>query len=171
MADTFTSPTPSAVPTPQFAGWRQILVPIRGGRDALLRLELALRIAQGTGARVTALYVVDDRLLADPDAGLVRDSLIAQLKEEGEALLAQAALLADEASGTSGTLEARIEQGPVVETILKVTEELGADAIVLGAHKQTWLGRLLGGSLAETILRSARCAVLAVPPAAEQAEQ
>jgi nucleotide-binding universal stress UspA family protein len=169
MANTSgTSASTSAVPTPQFAGWRQILVPIRGGRDALLRLELALQIARGTGARVTALYVVDDRLLADPDAGLVRDSLIAQLKQEGEALLAQAALLADTISGTTGTLEARIEQGPVVETILKVADQLHADAIVVGAHKQTWLGRLLGGSLAESILRSSKCSVLAVPPESEQ---
>jgi nucleotide-binding universal stress UspA family protein len=146
----------------RFGGWRQVLVPVRGGRDAMLRLELALQIAQGTGAAVTALYVVDDRLLADPDAGLVREALEAQLREEGETLLAEMAQLALAAGAPLAT---RLERGPVVETILKVADELGADVIVVGAHKQTWLGRLLGGSLAETILRSTQCAVLAVPPA------
>ncbi len=147
---------------PRFAGWHQILVPVRGGADAYIRAELAMRIAAGTGARVTALYVVDDRLLADPDAGLVRETLSQQLAQEGEQLLAEIATIAD---GTDVRVTMRVAQGPVVETILKVAEEIGADAIVVGAHKQTWLGRLLGGSLAESILRAANCTVLAVPPA------
>ncbi len=144
-----------------FEGWFQILVPVRGGADALTRTELALRIAQGTGARVTALYVVDERLLVDPDAGLVRETLSAQLDQEGEQVLAGVAKLAE---GTPVKMSTRLERGPVVETILKVAEEIGADVIVVGAHKQTWLGRLLGGSLAESLLRAAQCAVLAVPP-------
>ena len=45
------------------------------------------------------------------------------------------------------------------------TPKAAYDAIIVGAHKQTWLGKLLGGSLAESVLRAARCAVMAVPPA------
>ena len=153
---------PGAATRVPFSGWHQILVPVRGGPDAMLRAELALRIAQGTGARVTALYVVDDRVLADPDAGLVRESLMAQLTREGEQLLEEVKLLAED---SQVKLSTRVEQGPVVETILRIAGEIGADAIVVGAHRQTWLGRLLGGSLAESVLRAARCAVLAVPPA------
>ena len=156
----------TATRTP-FGGWFHILVPVRGGADALTRVELALKIAQGTGARVTTLYVVDERLLVDPDAGLVRETLSAQLEQEGQQVLATAEQLAD---GTSVKVTSRLERGPVVETILKVAEEIGADVIVVGAHKQTWLGRLLGGSLAESLLRSAACAVLAVPPSSETAQ-
>ena len=165
MTDAATVLPTSALLAPQFAGWRQVLVPIRGGRDALLRVELALRLAQATGARVTALYVVDDRLLADPDIG-VRTALdlTEQLRQEGEAVLAQAAQLAGAAVAPGVAIEGRIEQGPVVETILRVAEELEADAIVVGAHKQTWLGRLLGGSLAEAVMRTSKFSVLAVAP-------
>jgi nucleotide-binding universal stress UspA family protein len=144
-----------------FAGWRAILVPVRGGADAFTRLELALQLASGTGAQVTALYVVDERLLGDPDAGLVRDTLDNQLRQEGEQILAEMVQLAE---ASSAELATRLERGPVVETILKVAAEIAADAIVVGAHRQTWLGRLLGGSLAESLLRAASCAVLAVPP-------
>jgi universal stress protein A len=128
----------------------------------MARVALSLQLARGTGASVVALYVVDDRLLADPDAGLVRETLDAQLVEEGKAVLAQAAQLAE---GTARPLVTRLERGLVVETILRVAEDINADVIVVGSHKQTWLGRLLGGSLAESILRAANCAVLAVPPA------
>ena len=52
----------------------------------------------------------------------------------------------------------------MAETILKVAQEIVPDAIAVGAHEQTWLGRLLGGSLAETIMRSSKYSVLAVAP-------
>ncbi|MGI8424339.1 MAG: universal stress protein [Chloroflexota bacterium] len=145
-----------------FAGWHQILVSVRGGADAFEKVELALALANGTGARVTVLNVIDDRVIGDPEAGLVRETLNDQLREEGERLLVELARLAE---GRQVKLSTRLERGPVVETIVRVGEEIGADAIIVGAHKQTWLGKLLGGSLAESVLRAARCAVMAVPPA------
>jgi nucleotide-binding universal stress UspA family protein len=143
--------------------WREILVPVRGGPDATARVELALRLAAGVQARVTALYVIDDRLLGDPDAALVREELQGRLSAEGENVLRAVGLLA---SLRAVPLTTRMERGPVIETILKIADEIGADAIVVGSHKQTWLGRLLGTSVAEAILRGAKCTVLAVPPAA-----
>lgn len=144
-----------------FSGWHQILVSVRGGADAFDKVELALALAKGTGARVTVLNVIDERVIGDPEAGLVRETLTDQLREEGEKLLVELGRLAE---GTETRLTTRLERGPVVETIVRVADEIGADAIVVGSHKQTWLGRLLGGSLAEAILRAAKCAVMAVPP-------
>lgn len=144
-----------------FSGWHQIVVSVRGGADAFDKVELALAIAKGTGARLTVLNVIDERVIGDPEAGLVRETLTDQLTADGEKLLAELGRLAE---GTDTRLTTRLERGPVVETIVRVAEELGADAIIVGAHKQTWLGRLLGGSLAEAILRAAPCAVMAVPP-------
>lgn len=144
-----------------FSGWHQIVVSVRGGADAYDKVELALALAKGTGARVTVLNVIDERVIGDPEAGLVRETLNDQLREEGEQLLAALAKLA---AGTDVRVTTRLERGPVVETIVRVADEVGADAIIVGAHKQTWLGRLLGGSLAEAVLRAAPCAVMAVPP-------
>ena len=144
-----------------FHGWHQILVPVRGGADAFEKVELALALARGTGSRVTVMNVIDERVIGDPEAGLVRETLGEQLREEGEKLLAEVARLAE---GGDVRLTTRLERGPVVETIVRVAGEIGADAIIVGAHKQTWLGRLLGGSLAEAVLRAASCAVIAVPP-------
>lgn len=152
-----------------FRGWHQILVSVRGGADAFEKVELAIALARGTGSRVTVLNVIDDRVIGDPEAGLVRETLNDQLSQEGERLLLQLEQLAPPISGDGQgqvqvKLTTRLERGPVVETIVRVAEEIGADAIIVGAHKQTWLGKLLGGSLAESILRAANCAVMAVPP-------
>jgi nucleotide-binding universal stress UspA family protein len=144
-------------------GWRRILIAVRGGADAAARVRLTLGLAAGTGAHVTALYVIDERLLGDPDAGLVRERLDAQLEQEGSEVLASIAHLA---VGQAVPIDTRIARGPVVETVVKVAEEIAADVIVVGSHRQTWLGRLLGRSPAEMILQSAPCAVLAVPPTA-----
>ena len=141
--------------------WREVLVPVRGGADATARVHVALRIAAGIRARVTALYVVDERVLGDPEAGLVREQLHAQLTEDGQAVLEAARL---EATLYEVEFAPRLEAGPVVETIVRVANEIKADVIVIGAHRQTWLGRLLGSSVAEAVLRAASCAVLAVPP-------
>ena len=47
-----------------------------------------------------------------------------------------------------------------------LAEELGCDLIALGTHGRTGLDRLLAGSVAEAVLRRARCPVLALrsPP-------
>jgi nucleotide-binding universal stress UspA family protein len=59
-------------------------------------------------------------------------------------------------------VEHRTRDGFAAEEILRVSDEVGADLIVLGTHGRTGLHRLLVGSIAEAVLRRARCPVLAV---------
>ncbi|HEX2185158.1 MAG TPA: universal stress protein, partial [Chloroflexota bacterium] len=129
------------------AWWRQILVPVRGGPDATSRARLALFLAAASGASVTFLYVIDQRLLGDPEGGVAREELEVQLAREGQAVLGAIGRL-PEAAGICYLT--RVEVGPVVETILRLARELAADLIVVGAHRRTWLGRLLGRSVAES---------------------
>jgi nucleotide-binding universal stress UspA family protein len=57
---------------------------------------------------------------------------------------------------------------PVVE-ILKFAESHGVDLIVMASHGRTGLSRLLMGSIAEGVMRKARCPVLVVKqPIGEQ---
>jgi hypothetical protein len=57
-------------------------------------------------------------------------------------------------------LEPRLEDGDVPELIVEVAQETVADLIVMGTHGRTGLGRLLLGSVAERVLRTAPCPVL-----------
>lgn len=52
-----------------------------------------------------------------------------------------------------------VQVGDVTERMVGAAEEWHADLIVLGAHKSTWVQRLLLGSTAESIARHAKCSV------------
>jgi nucleotide-binding universal stress UspA family protein len=56
----------------------------------------------------------------------------------------------------------RIEVGDVAQTVVRVAEELGVDAIVVASHGRTGLERLFLGSVSEHIVRHAHCPVLVV---------
>ena len=60
--------------------------------------------------------------------------------------------------------EVRIEPGEVRATLLGLTAEKETDLFVLGTHGRTGLGRVLLGSVAETIFRQASCPVMTVGP-------
>ena len=59
-------------------------------------------------------------------------------------------------------MDFRVRDGDAAEEILREAEEAKANLIVIGTHGRTGLGRLLMGSVAEAVLRRARCPVLTV---------
>jgi nucleotide-binding universal stress UspA family protein len=71
--------------------------------------------------------------------------------------------------------EARFEhcliEGLPAEEIVRLAEKESCDLIVMGTHGRTGLLRLLMGSVADKVLREARCPVLTVrtPPATKAA--
>jgi len=56
--------------------------------------------------------------------------------------------------------EHRLITGDPAHAITRLAEEEGVDMIVLGTHGRTGLSRLLMGSVAEAIVRRAKCPVL-----------
>jgi nucleotide-binding universal stress UspA family protein len=65
-------------------------------------------------------------------------------------------------------IESELVDGDPVQMILAKAEESRCDLIVMGTHGRVGLSRLLMGSVAEAVMRRARCPVLTVKaPAAE----
>jgi nucleotide-binding universal stress UspA family protein len=62
------------------------------------------------------------------------------------------------------------EEGEAATTILQQVEQKRADLIVMGTHGRTGLEYMLLGSVAEKIVRRARCPVLTIRPEAFQFE-
>jgi nucleotide-binding universal stress UspA family protein len=54
--------------------------------------------------------------------------------------------------------------GDPVAEILRMSQELEADFLVVGTHDATGFERLLLGSIAETLMRKAPCSVMVVRP-------
>ncbi|MFI5454928.1 MAG: universal stress protein [Isosphaerales bacterium] len=59
-------------------------------------------------------------------------------------------------------VEHRLAEGDPAEEILRLTEALHCDLVVMGSHGRTGLRRVLTGSVAEEVLRKAVCPVLVV---------
>jgi nucleotide-binding universal stress UspA family protein len=58
---------------------------------------------------------------------------------------------------------------PGATPILEILDKLGCDLIVMGTHGRSWLKHLLFGSVAEEVVRRARCPVMVVKAPAHQA--
>jgi nucleotide-binding universal stress UspA family protein len=70
------------------------------------------------------------------------------------------------------TVERRIVVGEPAHEIVRLAEEDSGDLIVIGSHGRTGVTRLLMGSVAEAVVRRAKCPVLTVkqPEAAAAAK-
>jgi nucleotide-binding universal stress UspA family protein len=55
-----------------------------------------------------------------------------------------------------------LKEGDVAAEIVRAEEQVPADLIVLGSHGKTAEARRMMGSVAEAVLRRARCPVLTV---------
>jgi nucleotide-binding universal stress UspA family protein len=67
-------------------------------------------------------------------------------------------------------ITSELRSGGVVETILKVANEIDADVLVVGSHSQNVIDRLVIGSTPAQLLRAAKCSVLIAPPTAGVAD-
>ncbi len=56
-----------------------------------------------------------------------------------------------------------VRQGPVVETLISVAEEIKADLIAMPTAGPNNLRKYFGGTITEQVLRKAPCALLALP--------
>lgn len=81
------------------------------------------------------------------------------LRRNYEVLLGKVAELTQ--AGVQATVRQMVDAG--VDEVLAETSSLQADLIILGAHPHSTLYHLLIGSLADDVLKNARCPVLVVP--------
>jgi nucleotide-binding universal stress UspA family protein len=74
------------------------------------------------------------------------------------------AFIAELPAGTA--VEPRIRTGAPAHEAVAEAAEWAADVVVVGSHGRTDLARALLGSVAEAVVRDARCSVLVIPPSA-----
>ncbi len=117
-------------------------------------LELAHRIAQATGARLTLLYVVEP--VADPPVPIHMPEPRAPRRDE-----AHTQLLARQLEALARPFGARpmLREGPPAKTLLEVAAEEAADLILVGKSRQS---RFLG-SVTREVLEQAPVPLLVHP--------
>jgi nucleotide-binding universal stress UspA family protein len=134
---------------------RKILHPTDFSDEAALAFRVACDLAKQHGAEVVVLHV-----LPPPVAW---GEVVARRGPDGyEQQLWIEYLTPIHAVDPAVRVQHRMEEGPPAQRIVFVAEELGADVIVMGTHGRKGLSRLLMGSVAEHVLRTAPCPVLTV---------
>ena len=138
--------------------FKTILYPADFSESSRQAFDMASSVAATCGARIIALHVgspplmVTDGVMAAPVPVVEeydREGLEVQLREFVRPPGAVA-------------LEYRVVFGNPAEQVLANAEACRADLIVMGTHGRSGLGRLLMGSVAEQVLRKAKCPVLLV---------
>ncbi|MDM0116361.1 universal stress protein [Variovorax sp. J22R133] len=144
--------------------YQRILVPLDGSETSTRGVDEAIRLARLTGGKLRFLHVIDElsfALAVDSYAGFTND-LLAALRENGEELLESAKSSARKAGVESDSVLYDSFNGRMVDFVTRQAREWPADLIVLGTHGRRGVRRLMLGSGAESILRSAPVPVLLV---------
>jgi universal stress protein A len=98
--------------------------------------------------------------LAGPASGAIVDRLWATARTTGERGLER---LAARARRDGLRVSKRLEAGAPASAIVRAARKERAAMVVLGTHGRTGLPRLLLGSVAERVIRTAACPVVTVP--------
>ena len=133
--------------------YKKILLPTDGSRYA--------DKAASYGAEIIALSVVENTVPVNLSGKETIDEINALLEEETFANLKKVEDLRDE-QGLDIKVTPKIAKGSPAKAILAVAEEEDVDLIVIGSSGKSGLDLLLLGSVADKVVRSAKCSVLVV---------
>jgi nucleotide-binding universal stress UspA family protein len=136
----------------------KILVPLDGSEASAAILPIVERLAGPRDLTVSLLEVIEPLpSAAHAELASQVEEMMAVRREEAERYLAKVAEpMADEGM----RVEWAVKGGKAAETIATAANETRADLIAMATHGRSGLGRLLFGSVAEGVLRSAAVPIL-----------
>ena len=144
--------------------YQRILVPVDGSATARRGLQEAMALADLTGGQLRLLHVVDElsAAMSMSGQGVVSADMFQLLREGGEQVLAEALALAQSRKLAADSVLIEGFTGRLCDHVLAQAQQWGAEIIVLGSHGRRGVGRMVMGSDAEQIIRTAQVPVLVV---------
>ena len=140
--------------------YQRILVPVDGSATSDKALAAALRMARESDGRLKLLHAVDE--MAYMGGYEYAGDLAEFARENGKKVLA-AGLAASAAAGVQAESELVDTVGQRLgDTVAQQATQWPADLVVVGTHGRRGFGRVLLGSGAEQIIRSAPVPVLVI---------
>jgi nucleotide-binding universal stress UspA family protein len=141
----------------------KILLATDGSKEARLAAEAAAELSKDTGSEVHIAYVLPSpRELRGHHiySREVMSSVLEQAEGEARSFLEEQAKQVGESEGK--VAETHLETGEPDKEIVRLSEEIGAGAIVIGSRGLGGLRRALMGSVSESVVKHAHCPVFVV---------
>lgn len=139
------------------AAFQRICCPIDFSPASREALDIAVEVARRFGAGLTVLHATSahwpgPEILVEPpaDTGGMGDAG------------ALTAWMAEAERSLGAPVSSVLLSAPIAGAILSFARDFGTDLIVLSSHGRAGLSRLVQGSVAEAVARSAPCPVLIV---------
>ena len=144
--------------------YQRILVPVDGSSTSTRGLDEAIELAKLTGANLRLIHVVDALTFATGSElyGAYAGDLIPKMREFGEQILEDARTRVQKRGVKVDSLLIDYLPNHLSDTVAEQARDWGADLIVIGTHGRRGVGRMLLGSDAEQIVRTAPVPVLLV---------
>jgi nucleotide-binding universal stress UspA family protein len=132
---------------------KRILVPIDFSDCSIEALRYAMRLAEPLRARLIVLHVVEVILHYAAAVDILLEEQLDATRRRLSQLLEELRL---------GNARAIVQVGIPYRVIVETAGRLDAELIVMGTHGRSGVSRFLAGSVAERVVRMAKCPVLTV---------
>ena len=137
--------------------FEKILVATDGSERNRAAVAEALRIGRACGSTVHAIFVIETSALEAAASGGVGSDAWTIMQSEAAAALAHV-----KAAGSGVEVQTAVLEGKPATQILQYAKDQNIDLIVVGTQGKKGIERVLLGSVAESVIRSASCRVLVV---------
>jgi nucleotide-binding universal stress UspA family protein len=142
--------------------YQRILVPVDGSPTSERALQEALRLAQQQSGRLELVHVLGDVRLMEANSYINYAEMKDAMTSAGKKLLEQTRTVAQQ-SGTAAEVKLLEAGGTrIASAIVEEARLWQADLIVIGTHGRTGFSRVLFGSVAEGVVRTAHIPVLLI---------
>ena len=144
--------------------YQRILVPVDGSPASNKGLREAIALARLTNGRILLLLVVYDMslLISSAEYAGLNAEMFAALREAGEKILAEAKGDVERAGVAVETKLFENVDLPLWQRVIALVGQWRADLVVMGTHGRRGVRRVVLGSDAEQIVRTASVPVLLI---------
>lgn len=145
---------------------KNILLPTDLSATSLSAAEYAIELADQYKAKIHLLHVLEKTppILVIRSLDLSQEKIIKSFEEEGKKSLDTAIKKVKKGKSEEIDIEPVLKKGNDYEEIVKYSKEHKIDLIVIATHGRTGLLHTLLGSVAEKVIRYAKCPVLVITP-------
>jgi nucleotide-binding universal stress UspA family protein len=151
--------------------FKRIVVPVDFSASSLHALEFAADLAKPVDAELVVLFVIEPVLYVVPDDAGAQGGALAQLaSDQRRSANAELARIQRRYARRGLRVRAEVQNGVPPRVIVETAKRLKANLIVMATHGRSGVSRLLMGSVAERVVRTATCPVLTLHASAAPAK-